>query len=340
MNCAYPALIPTSRTLTRTVLSTALAAALVTAGGALAVQSPGRTIVRGGPVRLVALNHASLAFMVARTAADCDHVELWNTNTRGTWRFGKRRPCENLGSTGTGISAVGVSGNRALWIRYTGGNLRDWQLLTATTTRKTPKQLRFVEQDVDLPSPFAIGDSTAGLGIPYASGKEVVLLGANGVAVFRYVDSSRIVRVTAGRGPGGAVVAALRETGDVVLLKANGAVAKIYPYAAGAVKAMALAPGGFVAQLAGAVQVRSPAGMKVVSLPPGAVMSDVAEGRILYSLGSEIHSFRIANASDTVLLRSAPGSAALFATQDTYGLGWAQGPKVNFACGGCVSYTP
>ena len=78
-----------------------------------------------------------------------------------------------------------MSGNRALWIRYTGGNLRDWQLMTATTTRKTPKQLRFVEQDVDLPSPFAIGDSTAGLGIPYAAGKEVVLLGANGVAVFK-----------------------------------------------------------------------------------------------------------------------------------------------------------
>ncbi len=70
--------------------------------------------------------------------------------------------------------------------------------MTATTTRKTPRQVRFVEQDVDLPSPFVIGDSTRGLGIPYAAGKEVVLLNANGAAAFRYLDSSRIVRVDRG----------------------------------------------------------------------------------------------------------------------------------------------
>ena len=194
--------MPILRTPTRSMLVMAVAIALVTAGSALALQSPGRTIVRNGAVRLVALNQASFAFMVARSKTDCDHVELWNTDTRGVWRFGKPGPCTNLGSTGTGISSVGVSGNRALWIRYTGGNFRDWQLMTATTTQKTPKQLRFVEQDVDLPSPFQIGDSTRGLGIPYAAGKEVVLLGANGVAVFKATDSAKIVRVTAGRGPG------------------------------------------------------------------------------------------------------------------------------------------
>jgi hypothetical protein len=329
----------TLRTPTRPVLVIALVVALLTAGSALALQSPGRTIVRTGPVRLVALNQASFAFMVARSPADCDHVELWNTDTKGIWRFGKPGPCTNLGSTGTGISAVGVSGNRALWIRYTGGNTRDWQLMTATTTQKTPKQLRFVEQDVDLPSPFVIGDSTSGLGIPYAAGKEIVLLGANGVAVFKVTDPAKIVRVTAGKGPGGAVVAAQRETGEVVLYRANGSVAKVYPYAAGAVKAMALAPGGLVAQLPGAVQVRASSGPKVVNLPAGATMIDYAEGRILYTLGTEVHSFKVANASDTLLLKGAPGTP-IFATQDTHGLGWSQGVKVNFACGGCVKYGP
>ena len=325
----------------RSMLIVTLAVTLVTVGGALALQSPGRTIVRNGPVRLVALNQASFAFMVARTKADCDHVELWNTDTKGIWRFGKPGPCTNLGSTGTGISAVGVSGKRALWIRYTGGNFRDWQLMTATTTQRTPKQLRFVELDVDLPSPFAIGDSTGGLGIPYAAGKEVVLLGANGVAVFKVTDSARIVRVAAGRGPGGAVVAALRETGEVVLFRANGTIAKVYPYAAGAVKAMALAPGGLVAQLPGAVQIQSWAasGVKTVTLPAGATMVDYAEGRILYSLGTEIHALKVASGSDTLLLKSAPGKP-IFASKDTYGLAWAQGPKVHFSCGGCVRYAP
>lgn len=325
------------RTPTRSVLVIALAIALVTASSAVALQSPGRTSVRNGPVRLVALNQASFALMVARSKTDCDHVELWNTDTKGVWRFGKPGPCTNLGSTGNGISAVGVSGTRALWVRYGGGNTREWQLMTATTTQKTPRQLRFVGQDVDLPSPFVIGDSTGGLGIPYATGKEIVLLGANGVAVFKVTDSSKIVRVTAGKGPGGAVVAAQRETGEVVLYRANGSVAKVYPYAAGAVKAMALAPGGLVAQLPGAVQVQAPSGLKVVNLPAGATMIDYAEGRILYTLGTEVHSFKVANASDTLLLKGAPGMP-IFATQDTHGLGWAQSTKVNFACGGCVKY--
>lgn len=323
---------------TRPVLFIALAVVLVAAAGADALQSPGRTIVRSGPVRLVALNHASFAFVVARSKSDCDHVELWNTGTKGVWRFGRAGPCTNLGSTGTGISAVGVSGNRALWIRYTGGNLRDWQLLTATTTQRTPRQLRFVEQDVDLPSPFVIGDSTGGLGIPYAAGRQIVLLGANGAAVFRATDSTRIVRVAAGRGPGGAVVAALRETGGVVLLRTNGTVVKVVHFAAGAVKAIALAPAGLIVQIGGAVQIPGSV-LPATVLPAGAVMSDYAEGRILYTLNNETHALKISNGSDTLLFRTGSG-VPIFATADTHGLGWAQGRQVGFACGGCVKYAP
>ena len=329
-----------SRARARIALVIAAAVALVTASGALALLGPGRTIVRNGQVRLVALNHASFAFMVARTRSDCDHVELWNTETRGVWRFGKPGACTNLGSTGTGISALGVTGNRALWVRYTGGNLRDWQLLTATTTQRTPKQLRFVEQDVDLPSPFAIGDSTGRLGIPYAAGRQVVLLGANGAAVFKFTDTARVVRVTAGRGPGGAVVAALRETGEVVLLRTNGTVAKVVPFPAGAVRAIALAPSGLIVQIADAVQIRRSVGSSTVPLPAGAVMSDFSEGRILYTMRNEIHALKVSNGSDTLLFRGGRGAAPVFATADTHGLGWAQGRRVSFACGSCVKYAP
>ncbi len=327
-------------TRTRRTLIVLGALALLTAGSAGALQKPGRTVVRAGQIRLVALNNASLAFMVySQTTVDCDHIELWDTNSKGIWRFGKRGHCTDIGSTGNGISALGVSGNRALWIQYSGGNLRDWQLMTATTTRKTPKQLRFVEQDVDLPSPFAIGDSTRGLGIPYAAGKEIVLLNTNGSAAFKYLDSSPIVRVTAGRGPGGAVVAAVRETGNVVLLRANGTVAKVYPYGAGNVRAIALAPGGLVVQLADSVEIHASTGIETVNLPAGAAMLDYVEGRILYAIGNAIHSLKVATGSDTLLLKATKGRP-VFATQDTHGLGWAVGSRLMFACGGCVSYTP
>jgi len=329
-----------SRSPLRIAIALGCALALVAAGSAFALQKPGRTNVRNGQVRLVALNRASFAYMVARTKKDCDHIELWNTETKSTWRFGKPGPCIDLGSTGTGISSVGVSGNRALWVRYTGGNTRDWQLMTATTTQKTPKQLRLVEQDLDLPTPFVIGDATGGQGIPYAAGGEVVLLGANGAAVFKHTEPARIIAITSGKGPTGAVVAALRETGQVVMLGADGSLVWTVGYQPGAVKAIALAPAGLIVQLAGEVQIRTPTGSSAVHLPSGAAMTDFSAGRILYALSNEVHAFKISNSKDTLLLKSNGGTPAIFATADTHGLGWAKGTSVNFACGGCVSYAP
>jgi hypothetical protein len=310
---------------------------LVAAGGAAALLKQGRTIAVDGPVRLVALNHSSFAFAVGRSAHDCDHVELWNPDTRGYWRFGRAGACTNLGSTGAGISALGVSGNRALWVRFNGGNERDWQLMTATTTQKTPRQLRFVPQDVELPSPFVIGDSTGGLGIPYADRTQVVLLGANGAAVFKHVDPSRITAVTAGYGPGKAVVAALRETGEVVLLKSDGSVAWAAPYPAGAVKAIALAPTGLIVQLAGSVERRTPSGVTgTTTLPAGARMVDFAEGHIVYTIGNQIRSRKAATGKDVLLLTGAAAKVPTVATVDTHGFAWGRGPAASFECAGCI----
>jgi len=68
-------------------------------------------------------------------------------------------------------------------------------------------------------------------------------------------------------------------------------------------------------------------------------MVDYAEGGVLYNLGSEVHSLKVGNASDTLLLEGAAGKP-VFVTQDTHGLGWAQGAKEHFACDGCVRYVP
>ena len=321
----------------RFVLLCCAITALAAAGTTAALQKPGRTIVRDGQVRLVALNHASLAFAVGRTKTNCDHVELWNTDTRGIWRFGKPGPCTNLGSTGAGITAVAASGTRVLWVRFNGGNLRDWQLMTATTTQRTPKQIRFVEQDVELASPFALGDATGNGGIPYAAGRQVVLLGANGAAIFKHTEPTDVIAVTGGRGPGGAAVAALRKTGDVALLRINGSVMQVFDFPPGAVRAMALAPIGLVVQLPDSVQIRKGAGVTVVKLPARAVMTDFAEGRILYTRDGEVHAYSVRGGSDTLLLKGS-GAAAVRATYDTHGLGWARGVRVSFACALCFRY--
>ncbi len=68
-------------------------------------------------------------------------------------------------------------------------------------------------------------------------------------------------------------------------------------------------------------------------------MLDYVEGRILYGLGNAIHSVKVSNGSDTLLLKGTAGRT-IFATQDTHGLGWAEGSRLMFACGGCVHYIP
>src|SRR6476619_173700 len=92
------------------VLPLTLLLLLAATSAAQALVKPGRTTVRDGQVRLVALDQAPLAFAVGRSEHDCDHLELSNIATHGLWRFGKPGACTNLGSTGAGISAIGVSG--------------------------------------------------------------------------------------------------------------------------------------------------------------------------------------------------------------------------------------
>jgi hypothetical protein len=313
---------------------------LVAAGAATALVTPGRSKVRSGPVSLVALDDYTLAFAVGRSQADCDHVELWDTASRGLWRFGRPGPCTNLGSTGAGISALGVSGNRVLFVKYNGGNERDWQLMTATTTLRTPRQLRFVPQDVELPSPFVIGDSTGGVGIPYATGREVILLGSNGARVFRHVAAAPVVALSAGFGPGATTVAALTSSGSVEMLKQNGSVGWTADFDPGAVKAIALAPSGLIAQVGDSIEVRTPVGkVRTTPLPAGAAMLDFAEGRVLYRLGNEIHARGIVGGHDTLLLRGAAAKPPLVATLDSHGLAWARGRSVSYTCGSCIPFT-
>ena len=47
------------------------------------------------------------------------------------------------------IDSVAVSGGRALWLTSTSGKVVDWQLWTATTTKRTPRLLQFVTRAAD-----------------------------------------------------------------------------------------------------------------------------------------------------------------------------------------------
>jgi hypothetical protein len=320
----------------RTIALVALAFGLVAATAAAAVNLPGRSYVRPAAVSELALTHASIAFAVGATARDCDHVELWNPDVRGTWRFGRPRPCGDVPSTGAGISDVAVATSRVVWLEFAGGNIRDWQLKTATITRKSPRLLRFVSRDVDAAPPIVLGEGARD-GIPYAVEDEVTFLGDNGARIFRVTAPAKVAALAAGPPSGPARIAVLLESGPVVLLDGAGRELSTLDFAAGAVRAIRLAGVGVVAQVGREVRIgNGPTPARTVTLPPGAVMLDYAQGRVLYRLGRTVFTARVATGTRARLLS--------FATTDTpveldvHGLAWARGRSVNWQCAACVRF--
>lgn len=319
-----------------TVVSLLVVAGLAGAAQSWALQSPGRTRTRGGPITAFTLTRTSVAFAVGRTKTDCDHVELWNPEVFGLWRFGRPHPCGDL-PVFSGIGPIGVATNRVVWISFAGGNHTDWQLWTATVTKKTPKRLAFVERDTMEAPPMVVGPGIE-RAVPYAIGANVTFLGENGAAVFRWTAPAEVRAVTSGHGPYGWSVAALLANGDVTVLNDSGAITETYSFDPGAVRWIALAPVGLLVQLPGAkVEIHRGAATRTVQLKPNAIALDHAEGHLLYRIGQAFWVRNVATGTDTQLLqgsRKQPIAAAV----DVHGLTWSQGPNLNWVCAGCIRW--
>jgi hypothetical protein len=319
----------------RTIAALALALGLLATTAAAAVNLPGRSYVRPAAVSELALTHGSIAFAVRATLRDCDHVELWNPNVRGTWRFGRPRPCGDVPSTGAGISDVAVATSRVVWLEFAGGNIRDWQLKTATITRKSPRLLRFVSRDVDAAPPIVLGEGARD-GIPYAVEDEVTFLGDNGARIFRVTAPANVAALAAGPLPGPARIAVLLESGPVLLLDGAGRELTALDFAPGAVRAIRLAGVGVVAQVGREVRIgNDPTPARTVTLPPGAVMLDYAQGRVLYRHGRTVYTARAATGARAPLLPPFPTTDTPVEL-DVLGLAWARGRSVNWKCAPCI----
>ena len=95
-------------------------------------------------------------------------------------------------------------------------------------------------------------------------------------------------------------------------------------------KAVALALPGAVVQAGTEVRV----GTQTVTLPPGALLLDFRQGRLVYAQGLQVRSRRVADGTDTLLQTFPSGSRRppLFAT-DAYGSAWAKATSVSWRGG-------
>ncbi len=276
----------------------------------------------------LALTAGHVAYAVAETRASCPHVELWRTESRTRIRFATTLPaCKDVPSTGLGIPSVAVARDRVLWVSYTGGNKRDWQLWTATATRRQPRQLRAVERDVEAPAPIVLGPGTVD-GVPYAVDSDVVLLGENGRAVFRATVASPVRAIAAGVGPGRARVAALLANGVVVGLDRQGRAVSSLD-AGPSATAVRISPLGIAVQAGSEVSIGA---ATAVRLPAAAELEDVAQGRLLWTRAGDLGSTSIVTGRSSRLVNGARALPVLGQLEQR-GLAWSKGRSVVWRAG-------
>jgi hypothetical protein len=287
----------------------------------------GRSVTSPGPVQGLARSGSSVAFTSGPYAGHCgDHVWLWNLATRGVTPLGRHPDavCSQRPVGGSGISAASVAGNRVLWLFHAGGNLTDWVVYTATTTRPLERRLEFEEVDVDAPPPILLGDGSGEV-LPYAVDRRrvVKVLSARGKLLFTWPAPARVNALASY----GSRVAVFMSGGHVSVLSSSGAVVSTSTFPLGAVT-FRLGGIDVLAQLGnGVVQIRrGPALVRSLTLPAGARMLDYAEGILVYSLGSQIRGRKIATGRDG-LIRDTHQDPVL-AQLEPSGLSYAAGRRV------------
>ncbi len=311
-------------------------------------------VVSGGSV---AWAHApgTAQFPPVGDQGTCGRVGLWIPRTKQRWTFRPtiERSCYDAASTGQGVWDVSVATRRLLWVEYEGGNFRDWWLVTATTTKRTPQRIQHVNEEADSTPPFVVGPGTPA-GVPYALNDRVVYLGEKGTALFSVQLGGAVRAVTAGLGPRGIRVAALLDNGTVVGLDARGRVVETIP-AKGAVAAIRVSGLGIAVQRGTMLRggygtpVAYPkvtVGTRVVRLPSGAAMLDVAQGRVLWTTSGWRRGARggwewkaghlgvtvIATGKSTRLVKSTGVTPVLGALGQT-GLAWSTGHVLHWRAG-------
>jgi hypothetical protein len=255
------------------------------------------SVVSPGPITALAASGPRVAFASAPTARDCDRVYVWTPPARHAVPLGSPQPCGDRLSTGRGLAALSLAGDRALWLTYAGGNIREWSLWTATLSRPQPRLLRFVPRDVDSPSPIVVGTAGGGL-LPYSVDRSLVVLRANGSRAFTWTAPATPLALSAGPGK----VAVTLPGGRVVVLGATGSVVADSVYEPTLVAAH-LTSGGLVLQESRSLGY--PGSPR--PLPPHARVEDVDAGTAAYVAGPTLHLLRLDTGRE--LTRAVPATA-------------------------------
>lgn len=269
----------------------ALATVAVAASAALGARSPIQRIQVAGSVAGVAADGVRAAIGVRRRG--CSQVVVWTRTTRSATALGRPR-CEPSSSTGSGILGPSLAATRALWVTYVGGNIREWSLWTASTRRRTPRRLGFIAQDVELPSPFVLGEGDAtrrGDLLPYAVRDTLIVLRSSGARAFTRRANGRITAVAS---KGGEVAFAVGRTVQVVDRERTLAT---YSFPA-AVDRVFITGNALLVQYGRTLERRRADESRTRTVPAAARLVDGEGDLAVYVVGGSVHVLRLTDSKD------------------------------------------
>ena len=305
----------------RRILSLALLLAFAAAAGA----ATARERQAAGPLSSVAVAGVDLAY-ADEYRHGCHEVRLWNVATRSDRRIASH--CFVSTSTGSGIADAIATQGRALWLTYTGGNIREWSLWTKGGATKA-RRIAFLPADVDGPPPVILGSVWEG-SLPYATGRTIIVLAPNGSRRFTYTAADRVVFLSAhSRG-----YAAVLANGSVLTLSPAGKLIKERQFAPGAVQSAVLAAAGLIVETAAGLEINGAASVRTVPLPANARFLGYSEGIAAYGLGRELRLRRLANGQDRLFRRLEPRFHAQLGRR---GLAYGSGRTLGFSVWAIVS---
>lgn len=292
-----------------------IVAALAVVGGLAAAARADRSWAppAGAGVGPVDVSAGSFAGGIGWTHSTCEGAVLWLPRIRQRWLFHVSGPCPAT-STGRGVSAVAVSNQRVAFLSYVGGNTREWRLWTATPTAKRPRLLRTASADADAASPILLGNGGED-GIPYAVGRDVFVLAADGRRALTWRAPTDVVSLNV---HSGALAATLSDgtVQTVSILRP----ATTMAYAQPGARAAEAITGGVVIEAADGIHLRKGSRTVRFDLPVGARLLGYSDGWLVYSSGRAIHVYSYQRKQD--ILARTVHAAPVTADADRGGMGW------------------
>ena len=257
----------------------------------------------------------------------CHEVRRWDVATRADVRVASH--CFASTSTGSGVDSVAVTEGRALWLTYTGGNIREWTLWTKRGLARA-KRIAFQAADVDGPAPIIIGYAWEG-SLPYAVGRTIVVLKPDGSRHFS-LEAPAAVRTLTANSRGYAAVLA---DGSVLRISLTGRVLGQTPFAPGFAQVALLAAPGLIVKTTEGLEIHRDNTVRRIPLPAGSRFLGYSEYIVAYGWGRQLRLRSLRSDGKDVLFRTlTPGFRAQMGRK---GVVYASGRTLGFAARVIVS---